>query len=108
MDGDSANAAEDNLSFLCFNHHDDYDGTTRLAKGLREDEVRHWRDELYKEMEYRAEGMAPVLGKLAAAVPSNPEEMVPADLEDVVPPLLFPQGISATLPKPLALLVSWV
>src|SRR5690348_12343284 len=53
LDGDNENAAEDNLAFLCFDHHDDFDGTTRLAKGLRQDEVRHWRDELYKEMEYR-------------------------------------------------------
>jgi hypothetical protein len=53
LDGNNENADEDNLAFLCFDHHDEYDGTTRLAKGLREDEVRHWRDELYREMEYR-------------------------------------------------------
>ena len=53
IDQDSANPAEENLAFLCFDHHDDYDGTTRLAKGLKPDEVRHWRDELYREMEYR-------------------------------------------------------
>ncbi len=53
LDGRSENAEQNNLVFLCFDHHDDLDGTTRLAKGLREDEVRHWRDELYKEMEYR-------------------------------------------------------
>src|SRR5688500_7944698 len=47
------NAAEDNLVFLCLEHHDEYDSTTRLSKGLREQEVRGWRDELYKEMEYR-------------------------------------------------------
>lgn len=53
LDGKPENNAEDNLAFLCFDHHDEYDGTTRLAKGLRESEVRHWRDELYREMEYR-------------------------------------------------------
>ena len=53
LDQDNANPAEENLAFLCFDHHDDYDGTTRLAKGLKPNEVRHWRDELYREMEYR-------------------------------------------------------
>jgi len=53
LDSNPENSAEDNLVFLCFDHHDEYDGTTRLAKGLREKEVRHWRDELYREMEYR-------------------------------------------------------
>jgi hypothetical protein len=53
LDNDPENNAEDNIAFLCFNHHDEYDGKTRIAKGLREKEVRHWRDELYREMEYR-------------------------------------------------------
>ncbi len=53
IDGDNTNAAEANLAFLCFDHHDDLDGTPRLAKGLRADEVVHWRDMLYQEMEYR-------------------------------------------------------
>lgn len=53
LDHNPSNNAEDNLVFLCFDHHEDYDGTTRLAKGLRENEVRQWRDELYSEMAYR-------------------------------------------------------
>lgn len=53
LDQDSENADEENLAFLCFDHHDEYDGVPRLAKGLREDEVRHWREELYREMAYR-------------------------------------------------------
>lgn len=53
LDHDSSNNAEENLAFLCFDHHDEYDGKTRLAKGLRESEVRHWRDELYREIAYR-------------------------------------------------------
>jgi hypothetical protein len=53
LDSDNENAAEDNLVFLCLEHHDEYDGIPRLSKGLREQEVRRWRDELYKEMEYR-------------------------------------------------------
>lgn len=53
LDGDHENPAEGNLAFLCFEHHDEYDSTTRLSKGLREPEVKKWRDELYKEMLYR-------------------------------------------------------
>lgn len=50
LDQDNENADEENLAFLCFDHHDEYDGVPRLAKGLRESEVRHWRDLLYAEM----------------------------------------------------------
>ncbi len=53
LDGDHENDAESNLAFMCFEHHDEYDSTTRLSKGLREKEVKRWRDELYREMEYR-------------------------------------------------------
>lgn len=53
LDGDNANSLESNLAFLCLEHHDEYDSIPRLSKGLREKEVRRWRDELYKEMEYR-------------------------------------------------------
>jgi hypothetical protein len=53
LDGNHENAAEGNLAFLCFEHHDEYDSTTRISKGLREAEVKRWRDELYKEMAYR-------------------------------------------------------
>jgi hypothetical protein len=53
LDGNNENALEGNLVFLCLEHHDEYDSKTRLTKGLREQEVKKWRDELYKEMEYR-------------------------------------------------------
>ena len=53
LDGDHENSAEGNLAFLCLEHHDDFDSTSSVSKGLREREVKQWRDELYKEMEYR-------------------------------------------------------
>jgi len=53
LDQNNQNAQEGNLVFLCFDHHDEYDGTTRIAKGLTEAEVKTWRDELYKEMEHK-------------------------------------------------------
>ena len=54
LDWDNENPAEDNLVFLCLEHHDEYDSTPRLSKGLRQREVKTWRDKLYKEMEYRS------------------------------------------------------
>lgn len=53
LDQNNENADEDNLVWLCLEHHDEYDGSTSVSKGLRESEVRRWRDELYREMEYR-------------------------------------------------------
>jgi len=53
LDQNNQDAQESNLVFLCLDHHDEYDGTTRIAKGLTEAEAKTWRDELYKEMEHR-------------------------------------------------------
>jgi hypothetical protein len=47
LDHNPENADEQNLVFLCYNHHDEYDGRTSTSKGLKEGEVRRWRDELY-------------------------------------------------------------
>jgi len=53
LDQNHGNADENNLVFLCYDHHEEYDSRTSTSKGLREGEVRKWRDELYREMEYR-------------------------------------------------------
>jgi hypothetical protein len=53
LDQDHENNNEDNLAFLCLLHHDEYDSRPSQSKGLREHEVRKWRNELYREMEYR-------------------------------------------------------
>ena len=54
LDHDKTNMNEDNLCFLCNNeHHDDYDSGRRQSKGLKKGEVKHYRNELYKEMELR-------------------------------------------------------
>ena len=47
LDGDSANSVEDNLAFLCFDHHDQYDSTTCQSKNLTPIEVKLFRIELY-------------------------------------------------------------
>jgi len=54
LDGDRTNNNEDNLCFLCAKeHHDDYDSGRSQSKGLQKGEVKHYRNELYKEMELR-------------------------------------------------------
>lgn len=82
LDGDRSNSAEDNLAFLCFNHHTDYDSKTSQHKNYTIDEVKHARSRLYA---YVAEGkhLTP-----AAALPhSNAEadKQVLRDFLEVVP-----------------------
>ena len=52
LDGNWANNAEDNLAFLCFDHHDEYDSKTSQSKGLTEQEVKAYRKQLYQEVVY--------------------------------------------------------
>jgi hypothetical protein len=46
LDHDSSNNTPDNLAFLCFNHHDQYDTSPSQAKGLMIEEVKRYRTEL--------------------------------------------------------------
>src|ERR1044072_2588604 len=46
LDHNNTNNAEDNLAFLCFDHHDEYDSKTSQRKGLTEGEVKTFREEL--------------------------------------------------------------
>lgn len=48
LDQDSSNASEDNLAFLCFEHHDEYDSRTVQSKGMTAEEVKHFRSELHE------------------------------------------------------------
>jgi hypothetical protein len=47
LDHNSANSSEDNLAFLCFDHHDQYDSTTRQSKNFTGVEVKEFRSELH-------------------------------------------------------------
>ena len=47
LDRDNANSVEENLAFLCFDHHDQYDSTTRQSKNLTLLELKRFRSELY-------------------------------------------------------------
>ena len=48
---DPGDNSERNLVFLCLDHHDEYDGRTSVSKGLTKEEVRRYRDLLYKNYE---------------------------------------------------------
>ena len=51
LDRDSANNVEENLAFLCFDHHNQYDSTTRQSKNLTRQEVIHYKQELISSNE---------------------------------------------------------
>ncbi|NWK94690.1 hypothetical protein DM806_03215 [Sphingobium lactosutens] len=46
LDKNNANSAEDNLAFLCFAHHDEYDSISSQRKNLTIGEVKAFREEL--------------------------------------------------------------
>lgn len=48
IDKDSSNDSEENLLFLCLNHHDEYDSIRSQSKGITQKELEHYRDELYE------------------------------------------------------------
>jgi len=53
LDHDNTNDDLENLAYLCLSHHDQYDSTTSQSKGLREGEIKKFRDELYARMASR-------------------------------------------------------
>ena len=50
LDGNNENIKFDNLAFLCFNHHDEYDGKTSQSKNFTIKEVKEYRAELYENV----------------------------------------------------------
>ncbi|AUM99404.1 hypothetical protein CF060_01515 [Clostridium botulinum] len=48
LDKNKNNNSLDNLAFLCFHHHDKYDSTTSQSKNYTKNEVKSYRDQLYK------------------------------------------------------------
>jgi hypothetical protein len=63
LDKDSANPRKENLAFLCFEHHDLYDSSTRQSKNLTMEEVKHYRTELQKALNM-AFGQAVTFGEV--------------------------------------------
>src|SRR5215510_508909 len=48
IDHDRTNSAEDNLGYLCFDHHDEYDSKTSQSKRITPREFQNYRDRLYE------------------------------------------------------------
>lgn len=48
---DASDTSFDDLVFLCLEHHAEFDSRSRQSKGYTKAEVKHHRDELYKELE---------------------------------------------------------
>lgn len=67
LDGNSANSTEDNLAFLCFDHHDEYDSTTRQSKNFTPIEVKQFRAELHTAIQL-AFGSEVTFGETQGAV----------------------------------------
>lgn len=57
LDGDSSNDNESNLAFLCFDHHDQYDSTTRQSKNFTQIEVLQFKEELIKAIDMAFSGV---------------------------------------------------
>ncbi|NQT15838.1 MAG: SpoIIE family protein phosphatase [Planctomycetes bacterium] len=51
IDRDPSNASEDNLVYLCLEHHNQYDARQAQAKDITPDEVRRARDELLQHLD---------------------------------------------------------
>ena len=51
LDQDPSNNKQTNIVFLCFDHHDEYDSTTRQSKGLTLAEILAYHRQLVDELE---------------------------------------------------------
>jgi hypothetical protein len=51
LDHDRSNKTLENAVFLCLDHHDQYDSSTSQSKGITADELRAYREQLYRAME---------------------------------------------------------
>lgn len=67
LDGDSSNGAEDNLAFLCFDHHDQFDSTTSQSKNFTRVEVKAFRTELHAAIRMAFDGQV-AFGEARGAV----------------------------------------
>lgn len=68
LDQDPSNAALDNLAFLCFDHHDQYDSKTSQSKGLTIDEVKRHRAALLAHLAVRGGSPTPSDDEILATI----------------------------------------
>ncbi|HEX4498374.1 MAG TPA: hypothetical protein VIE43_22045 [Thermoanaerobaculia bacterium] len=71
LDHNSSNNSADNLSYLCLDHHDEYDSHASQAKGLREKEVKFYRESLYQAIR---QYMRPIVSSAAESGEHYEEE----------------------------------
>ncbi len=67
---DPSDSSEENLVWLCFEHHNKYDSISKQGKGITPGEVRAWREELYKHLRKELDavkGTANLLDKAGVA-----------------------------------------
>ncbi len=62
LNRDPSDSRFENLVWLCFDHHDEYDGRTSQAKGLTPAEVSEYRDRLYKKYSAKFSEEIPEVG----------------------------------------------
>jgi len=68
LNRESSDSSFENLVWLCFDHHDEYDSRTSQSKGLKISEVRAYRDKLY---EIRQSVLPQNLGVQSIEVPES-------------------------------------
>jgi len=70
LDGRNDNNDLDNLAFMCFEHHDQYDSRTSQSKGLTPQEARRFRKELHEVIE-RAWNQPVAIGAVIVHAPGD-------------------------------------
>lgn len=74
LDRRRTNDTEDNLVFLCLDHHSEYDSTTSQHKNYTIEEVKHFRDRLYRWVKGGMLSVFPRHAKTRGATPNRPQE----------------------------------
>lgn len=71
LDKDPSNSNPENIIFLCFPHHDEYDSTTRQSKNLTQGEILTYHTQLVAELERQWSS-----GEFSAPPPPSPISVV--------------------------------
>ena len=78
---DPSRIDEDDLIYLCLNHHDRYDSRTSQSKGLTAGELREYRARLYKAVETSRVATQPTPADVRAIEPQGPAVTAPITAE---------------------------
>lgn len=69
---------EDNLVFLCFEHHDEYDSTRSQSKGITSSEIKHAKQLLYEKLSQKMSS-EPI--KITISIEGNFDKLQPKERE---------------------------